>query len=61
MGSAAAAAFISWIQAKGQGGLLSSMKLTLGQILPTQLAEGVTFLGTLMAPSITFLVLMSST
>ena len=52
MGSGAAAAFIAWITAKGQGGLLSSMKLTLGQIAPTQLAEGVTFLGTLMAPSI---------
>ena len=54
MGSAAAAAFIAWISvpANATGGQLSSMKLTLGQIQPTQLAEGVTFLGTLMAPSI---------
>lgn len=50
LGSDVAAAFLDHPVIKANGGVLSVVKLTLGQIQPQLLADGVTFLGTLTGP-----------
>ena len=52
LGQDVAAAFIAWIRASKDSSQLSSIKLSLGQIVPALLPEGVTYLGTLNAPSL---------
>lgn len=52
MGSDVANAFINHADIKGNGGLLSTVKISLGQIQPQLLPNGVSYLGTITAPSL---------